>query len=422
MRKILVIIVSVIIAIVIFVNIDRENPQFSQSVNKQENRCIAYDTSSSESEASTEMESISKKLWIDTIMFAKGHSFGYSGDVSDWDGWYYDTVRVGDDRMLTYDSVGPSVLRLNLITRSITADLGSKDAAGEIKKFLSPLDGFKRFEKKDTVVIDSVYDEDYGMMKSWGYISFIADYADTGNTNAGNINRFMVDIVCNSGDTEMKVPALTSLYIGYKQTRQRCTKYDGVVTDMCALSDYFRDKTVECWKKDEELPYEGSAATSLAVRIHIVNSSFVTFSVYEYDRMGSGHGGYIETFNSFDIKNNKELNNTDIFKPKTLDKVKLLLYDVMANHPRYIAWNRDIKSASDIQARYEGTKSDEQDDPEFTLPQGALTNSGVVFSFQPYEIGCWAEGAYHFIIPYKKLMPYLTSNAKVLLREAGYRP
>lgn len=419
MRKILIIIVSTIIATIVLVNLTLGHLRTAQSVNTQENICIASDTSFPEAEIRTEPEPVSRKLWIDTIMFAKGHSFGYSGDVSDWDGWYYDTVRVGNDHMLTYDSVGPSSLRLDLVTRSITVDLGSKKAAGEIKKFLSPIDGFKRFEKEYTIALDSVYDEDYGIIRCLGKISFTADYVDTCNTDAGKINRFMVDLVYNSGDTEMGAPALTSLYIGYKRPRQSGKKYDGAVKDMAILSDFIRDKTVEWWKEDDDLPYEGSAATSLAVRGNIANSSFVTFSVYDYNRMGSGHGGYIETFHSFDIKNGKELSNTDIFNPKMLDKVKLLLYDVMANHPRYTAWNRGIKSATDVQARFEGTKLDEQEDSEFALPQGALTNSGVVFSFQPYEIGCWAEGAYHFVIPYKSLMPYLTSRTKDLLRKVG---
>ena len=57
------------------------------------------------------------ELWIDTIMYAKGHAFGYSGDVSMWDGWYLDTVCVGKDNMLRYDSVGPAMLKLSLVTR-----------------------------------------------------------------------------------------------------------------------------------------------------------------------------------------------------------------------------------------------------------------------------------------------------------------
>ncbi|WP_354667204.1 RsiV family protein, partial [uncultured Duncaniella sp.] len=33
-------------------------------------------------------------------------------------------------------------------------------------------------------------------------------------------------------------------------------------------------------------------------------------------------------------------------------------------------------------------------------PRPALTNQGVVFSYQPYEKGSFAEGILHFVIPY----------------------
>ncbi|WP_368408261.1 RsiV family protein [uncultured Duncaniella sp.] len=36
-------------------------------------------------------------------------------------------------------------------------------------------------------------------------------------------------------------------------------------------------------------------------------------------------------------------------------------------------------------------------------PRPALTNQGVVFSYQPYEKGSFAEGILHFVIPYSKL-------------------
>lgn len=36
-------------------------------------------------------------------------------------------------------------------------------------------------------------------------------------------------------------------------------------------------------------------------------------------------------------------------------------------------------------------------------PRPALTNQGVVFSYQPYEKGSFAEGILHFVIPYSNL-------------------
>lgn len=373
------------------------------------------DTSSPYNATLSEAES--DVLWLDTVMYAKGHAFGYSGDVSEWDGWYFDTIKVGDDRMLSCDSIGPSILRLDLVTRQTTVDLGSPNAAGQIRRFLNPIAGFKRFHKKYELCIDSVFDEEYGMMRCWGEISYLADYADTCRPDADNINRFMISLVCNHNGSKMEAPALTSLYIGYKPSRQPAWKYDGIAKDIVALSDFIKNQIVKGWKEEDDLPYIGSTASNLDVRVHIANSKFVTFSVYDYSRIGTGHGGYTETFHTFDMKQGKELSNADMFKPETLDKVKLLLYDVMATDPKYIAWHRGIKSASDVQALFESPELvGQKKGSEFTLPEGALTNSGVVFSFQPYEIDCWAAGAYHFIIPYKRLEPYLSARTKHSIR------
>ena len=49
---------------------------------------------------------------------------------------------------------------------------------------------------------------------------------------------------------------------------------------------------------------------------------------------------------------------------------------------------------------------------EFKLPQPGLLKEGVVFSFQPYSISCFAAGVFHFSIPYERLAPYLTERAK----------
>jgi len=149
----------------------------------------------------------------------------------------------------------------------------------------------------------------------------------------------------------------------------------------------------------------------------VTNSNFVTLSKYEYDRIGIGHGMYTETFHTFDLARGKELNNKDIFKPNSFDKVKKLLFETMFDNKRYREWNQGIESPDETESAIEGWQSPsailegtEWEEPErevkFELPEAALTESGVVFSFQPYEIDCWAAGAFHFVVPYKKLMPY----------------
>ena len=102
------------------------------------------------------------------------------------------------------------------------------------------------------------------------------------------------------------------------------------------------------------------------------------------------------------------------------------LFEVMAKDPHYLEWNEGLGNPNEIEdwilawqspdPILEGTEWEEPDrNVRFELPDGVLTESGVVFSFQPYEIDCWAAGAYHFIVPYKQLMPYLTSGTKRLI-------
>ena len=52
------------------------------------------------------------------------------------------------------------------------------------------------------------------------------------------------------------------------------------------------------------------------------------------------------------------------------------------------------------------------DAEEYFMPNPALSDEGVVFSYQPYEIAGFAAGMYHFTIPYNLLRDYLTDEAK----------
>lgn len=416
MRKLLFVIIGTIITIAAICLIDWRSLGTTLAIPIQPE---ASDNTDTESD-------VSQELIVDTIMYADGHVFGYSGDVTMWGGWYFDTVPVGNNLMLRCDSVGPSILRLSLVTRSITVNIGSPNACDEIKRFLNPIKGFRRFNKEYEICIDSVMDEKYGEMKCEGYITFESDYADSCTENAGKINRFISTLAGISSNIKVNVPPSTALYIGYNPTKHT-TKRHPNTSDMHNLSNYIMARTVECWKQVDDLPYVGTMETTLSIRAHISNPGFATFSMYTYDCEGSGHGMYTETFHSLDLENGKRLDNKDIFKPHSLEKIKLLLFDIMAKDKHYKDWHQDVETAEDVRQLIEvwqspnsllnGTEFEEAEkEAEFTLPEGALTNTGVVFSFQPYEIDCWAAGAYHFIIPYDTLTPYLTPKAKKLIQ------
>lgn len=91
------------------------------------------------------------------------------------------------------------------------------------------------------------------------------------------------------------------------------------------------------------------------------------------------------------------------------DVVNILL-DEVEKSPRYKDWNPDVRSEVIIK--------DSKGHPtgEFKLPQPGLLKEGMVFSFQPYSISCFAAGVFHFTIPYERLAPYLTERAKWCLK------
>lgn len=372
----------------------------------------------------------SEDLWIDTIMCAGGHSFGYRGDVSMWGGWYFDTINVGDDRMLTYDSVGPSTLKLSLVTRNLIVDLRDPDAAAKIRAFMQPIKGFLRFQRNyekclDTIVFEETTLFERDTMEYMGEFTFTVDYPDSCIENREAINRFICNLTGISESEKVKIPGLSAFYAGFNPTKYYRPIYTGNSNDFQCLSDFLAHKTFENWIRGGEFDM-GSSAATLAIKPHITNKRFITFSMYEYDRVGTGHGMYTETFHTFDFNTGKELTNTDIFKSQNVNKVKMMLFEVMAKDPHYRAWNGGSITASEIQGRIEGWQSPnpvlegtEWEEPDrevkFALPDGALTDSGVLFSFQPYEIDCWAAGSFHFIVPYERLRPYMTQEAKRLI-------
>ena len=151
------VIIGSVIAIIIFMMLAWDSMDLSLSVQSAANTTYnQLSTLYTYSADQTELEE-EDELWFDTVMYAKGHAFGYSRDVSIWGGWYIDTVCVGNDNMLQYDSVGPSKLKLSLVTRELIVDLGDSEVISKIKDFMKPIDGFKRLNKRYEECLDSLY-------------------------------------------------------------------------------------------------------------------------------------------------------------------------------------------------------------------------------------------------------------------------
>lgn len=134
------------------------------------------------------------------------------------------------------------------------------------------------------------------------------------------------------------------------------------------------------------------------------NGQYVTYRFYTYYYTMGAHGFMEEYYLTFDNENGRILGYNDIFGANDFKKVlDLLEQEITAQKKEFMNFD-GIYPASLEKDELESNASEilkEVYDGAY-YPRPALTNQGVVFSYQPYEKGSFAEGILHFVIPYSK--------------------
>lgn len=150
---------------------------------------------------------------------------------------------------------------------------------------------------------------------------------------------------------------------------------------------YFSSQKEEYGNSEEDHP----AAEFFELTLQSVkySSRYVTYQELTHEYGGGAHGYYTEWFISYDFVHNQEIDYHYLFEDGCEEQILKLLKDEARKDPHYQEWK-----------------------PKLCLSHFGLSSKGVVFSFQPYEISCFAAGTFHFVVPYKKLKPYLTDRAK----------
>ena len=103
-----------------------------------------------------------------------------------------------------------------------------------------------------------------------------------------------------------------------------------------------------------------------------ISTDFFAYGAHDYPG---------EKYVTFDMERCEVVDNAMLFNKNAMPKVVAALEEEMERQDRYIGKN--------------------------AMPQAALMEDGVVFSFQPYQIGTFADGLFHFVIPYEKLEKYM---------------
>ena len=245
------------------------------------------------------------------------------------------------------------------------------------------------------------------------HYTFCVDFPKKAIKNDNIIRQWLVEKIIGSFSNRVDIPVYNAIYIGYSKKEYDDLRYKGDVYDDKQIEQgvsslYFAIKKGEYGTNEEDYPSVLYSELNLQARLY--NQRYVTYQMLTDEYNGGAHGYYTEKLISYDHVHHQEINIDYLFKPNCMDKILGILLDEARKTPNYIEWNPNIADAAIVKGE------DEKPTGEIDLPQPGLSENGMVFSYQPYEISCFAAGTFHFTIPYERLVPYLTERAKWCLK------
>ncbi len=154
------------------------------------------------------------------------------------------------------------------------------------------------------------------------------------------------------------------------------------INDAQGIADHFRDLYMRqvYYLKNLDFTFP---LTYLRIFIspRYVNERYVTlFIATNYYAYGA-HDFPLERYVTFDLKHQEVVKNWNLFK---------------------LGSDADVRAILEEEMHRQG-----HDIGDCDLPQAALFGDDVVFSFQPYQIGAYADGISHFRIPVSRLRKYI---------------
>ena len=245
---------------------------------------------------------------------------------------------------------------------------------------------------------------------SIAWYDFEVDFPTSSVANAKAIRKWLVRKIAESNRNDADLPFLTAIYINYRKGPEGVWEYVDDLTNDQQITQFAADVYFAIIESDygdleEEFIPTGLSRT-LNMQAKMCNKRFVTYQECTFDYSGGAHGYYTEKLLSFDHVNNLEIDNSYLFKPGCEEELVNILVEEALKSPNYQVSETSIRSGV--------ANLDEEGNPigGYTFPRPGLSEEGVVFSFQPYEISCFADGTFHFVIPYERLKHLLTDRAK----------
>ncbi len=132
-------------------------------------------------------------------------------------------------------------------------------------------------------------------------------------------------------------------------------------------------------------------------------NDLLTFRITHEGYLGGAHGYFSRSFVNYDLRKQAVETADSLFANKVAIRsliIKQLTADNKLQSPRQLEENAIVFSVADIQ-----------------VPANFyFEDDNVVFYYNPYEIGSWAQGEVNVKVPFSALRQYLTDYGKQLLQ------
>lgn len=152
----------------------------------------------------------------------------------------------------------------------------------------------------------------------------------------------------------------------------------------------------------------------VCLRAWIVTGRYVTVLKYTNEYTNGVHGYFTEELVSYDPEMRSEIDWDYLFKPECRQQVLDVFLHTARTSAKDAKWD-ETTPYENIAKAFIPYDDDGNPLGKMQMPRPGLGEKGVVFSFQPYHLGGFADGVFHFSVPYQELKPYLTDEAKRLL-------
>lgn len=201
-------------------------------------------------------------------------------------------------------------------------------------------------------------------------------------------------------------------YYGIKSNPRKIHGLDASVKTPKEIARHFSKEHERLYRKEFDGPGSDGHGPKYDYSFLMVpawqskDGNYVTYRFYTYYYTMGMHGFMEEYYLTFNTSTGKLLGFSDLFKGETAQKVVQELDKYYSKRRKEIGYNFDGIQESwlgekDLESNMTAILKEQRDSVYY--PRPAMTNMGVVFSYQPYEAGPFSEGIIHIILPYKKI-------------------